>query len=199
MTHLQQTFIRARRRLYPVAVILALTALAAAGAVAQSAGKVMGTMEASGDGPPPSGAVIAVRTLSGGPETEAIADSFRDALERAGYQTAGGLDYSLSFLLSGASPDSRRGASLELRGSDGSSSSGDVQLTMRWKATGDKTARPRRGRRLSISISDKDRNLVWQARIDLRASDAGDLAMVNAVMPALIANMGRTVYALRVP
>ena len=70
---------------------------------------------------------------------------------------------------------------------------------MRWKATGDKTNRPRRGWRLSISISDKDRNLVWQARIDLRASDAGDLAMVNAVMPALIANMGRTVYALRVP
>jgi hypothetical protein len=51
---------------------------------------------------------------------------------------------------------------------------------------------------LSVSVTDGDRNEVWRARIDMQSGgDYVDLA--NAFMPALIANLGRTVFALPVP
>ncbi|MBT6430896.1 MAG: hypothetical protein HOK30_24725 [Rhodospirillaceae bacterium] len=161
--------------------------------------KVVGTMDATAEGTIPTDAGFRVQAASGGRDARAIADLFRAGLEEAGFQTGSHQTYHLSFRISGDSPHSRRGSSLELSGSEGSSSSGDVNLKMRFKTTSDKPNRTRRGRRLSISISDKDRNPVWQARLELQATDADDLAMVDAVMPALMANIGRTIYALRVP
>ncbi len=199
MANLQQHHARTWRRRFQLVLIIGVTAMALPGAPARSADNVTGTMDASGQGLPPKGAAIGVRAASGGPDSQAIADMFRDALEAAGFRPGGGAGYSLTFLISGEGSYGRRGSSLELRGSEGSSSSGEVELTMRWKATRDKTRGARESRRLTISITDGDRAEVWQARIELRASDADDLAMVNAVMPALIANIGRTVYALRVP
>ncbi len=103
----------------------------------------------------------------------------RDTLESAGYQVGGssdlGKDYVLNFQFSGQSQRSSGRSRLELRGDSSS------------------------GRQLSVAIEDAPRNRLWRARIDLRASKADDIALADTVMPALIAKLGCTVYALRVP
>jgi|GEM_PF-949456 hypothetical protein len=164
-----------------------------------AADKVTGTLDATAEREIPKGAAILVRASSGAPESQAIADLLRDALENAGYRVNAAGGYNLSFQVSGQSPTKGRRSRLELRGDRGSSSSGDVDITMRWKTKPDKDIPVRHGRRLSVAIEDAARNQVWRARIDLHPSRADDIALADAVMPALIANLGRTVYALRVP
>ena len=70
---------------------------------------------------------------------------------------------------------------------------------MRWKADRDQAGGQRRGRYLSVSVTDGDRNEVWRARIDMRSGGSDDFDLANDFMPALISNLGRTVFALRVP
>lgn len=170
---------------------------------AQSAARLVGTLDAEAQAPVPKGAAMRVQASSGAPEARAIADLFRQALKESGHRPApsdgSGGGYVLSFRVSGDSPDAGGRSALELRGNRGSSSSGDVELKMRWKLKRGDAAPVRRARRLSVSIMDADRNQVWRARIEMQPNDADDLAMVDAVMPALMANLGRTVYALRVP
>ncbi len=198
-------FSRARTR-GAVLALIAVLAIAGpnAAALAQSGAGVTGTMDATAEGNIPKGAAIHVRASSGAPEARAIADLFRDALEGAGYRVSGnddlGKGHILNFQFSGQSPSSGGRSRLELRGDSSSGRSGDVDLTMRWKARPDKVSPAvRRDRQFSVVIEDNARNPLWRARIYLRANEADDIALADAVMPALIANLGRTVYALRVP
>lgn len=189
-----------RYRLAGLAIIAGLIAATPVFDVfAQSAAKVVGTLDADAQGTIPNGAAVRVHVPSGSPEVQAIADLFRDALEGSGYPPATGKGYVLSFQISGDSPDAGGRSGLELRGDRGSSGSGNVELQMRWKMKRDGASPPRRGRRLLVGLVDGDQGQVWQARIEIQANDVDDLAMVKAVMPALMANFGRSVYALRVP
>ncbi|MFP6699658.1 MAG: hypothetical protein VCF08_22650 [Alphaproteobacteria bacterium] len=52
---------------------------------------------------------------------------------------------------------------------------------------------------MSASVTDGNQNKVWRARIDMQSGGGDDFDLANAFMPALIANLGRTVFALRVP
>ena len=124
---------------------------------------------------------------------------FRDALEDAGFRLRGGGGYELQFRVSGVSPQGRSGSSLNLSGDGGSGPSGTVDLKMRWKAETDKAAAPRRSRQISVLVTDADRNEVWRAHIRLQSASGGDLTLAHAMVPALIAHLGRTVFALRVP
>ncbi len=160
-------------------------------------------MDATAQGTIPKGAAIVVRAPSGAPDVQAIADLFRNGLETAGYPSrkasSSGNGFTLNFQVSGEKPDSGGRSGLELSGNRGSSSSGDVDLKMRWKTKPDKKKRVQRRRQLQLSIEDGNRNLIWQARVNLHTGGSSDVAAVDAIMPSLIANMGRTVYALRVP
>ncbi len=167
--------------------------------LAKTGTNVVATLDASAQGEIPKGAIIDVHGTSGTLEVQAIAERFREALEESGYQAAAGGGYVLRFQMSGDSPDSGGRPRLELRGDRGSSSSGEVDLTMRWKMQRGDASPTRRGRRLLVSVVDADKNQVWQARVEIQTNDGDDLALVRAVMPALMANFGRTVYALRVP
>jgi len=130
----------------------------------------------------------------------AFAELFREKLEEAGYQGPTPTGYVLSFQLSGDKPKDARRSQFQLRGDGGSSSSSEnVDLTMRWKATTDKTSPTRRARHLTVSLANAERNQIWQAKIVFKAADADDFTLVEAILPSLIANMGNTVYALRVP
>ena len=88
---------------------------------------------------------------------------------------------------------------MKLSGDGGSGASNNVDLKMRWKADRDQAGGQRRGRYLSVSVTDSDRNEVWRARIDMQSGGGDDFDLANAFMPALIANLGRTVFALPVP
>ncbi len=180
-------------------LLFGLVWLFAHGAAAQSGSAVTGTMNATAAGAVPKGAAIAVRASSGGADTRAVMDLFRAALDDSGYRTGAAADFNLTFRIAADRPRTRRGTAMELRGSEGSSSEGDVQLKMRWKATRGDAAGRRPGRRLTVSISDQDQNDIWLAHVEFQSGDADDLAMISAVMPALIANIGHSVFALRVP
>jgi len=166
---------------------------------AKTGANVVGTLDANAQGEIPKGAAIAVHATSGAPEVQAIAERFREGLEETGYQAVADGVYILRFQISSDSPDSGRGTRLELRGDRGSSSSGEVDLTMRWNMRRGEASPTRRGRRILVSVEDADQNEIWQARVELQVNDADDITLVDVVMPALMANFGRTVYALRVP
>ncbi len=166
---------------------------------APSGANVVGTLDASAQSPVPPDAAIGVQSPSGAPEAQAIAALFRAALENAGYQPSEDGGYVLRFQISGDSPDGGGRSAFELRGDRGSRSSGDVELKMRWKMKRGEAAPMRRGRRLLVSMVKGAQNQVWQARVEIQANDADDLTVVEALIPALMANLGRTVYALRVP
>lgn len=166
---------------------------------AQSEATVVGTLDASTQGEIARDAAIAVQTPSGGRDMLVIADLFREALSESGYQPPAVGGYVLSFHLSSDSPDRGRHSGFELRGESGSRYSNEVDLTMRWKMTRTDTPPKRRRRRLRVSVVDEEKNLVWQARVEMRGDGANDLTMVETVIPALMANFGQTVYALRVP
>ncbi|MDA1100307.1 MAG: hypothetical protein O2967_15115 [Proteobacteria bacterium] len=166
---------------------------------AQLEPSVVGTLDASGESTIPHDAAIGVQASSGAQDAQAIADLFRSALADAGYQPPSSGGYVLSFKVSSDSPDGGRHSSFELRGDGGSRSGRETDLTMRWKTTRRDAAPTDRGRRLTISVVDGERNEVWQARVELHGSVADDLTVVQAVLPAVMANFGRTVYALRVP
>lgn len=167
---------------------------------AQSGGsKTMGTMDADAQGAFPKGTGIRVHTSSSAPVVQAIADMFRQALEDAGHPPSQDRSaYVLNFQIVGDSPSGNR-AALELHGDRGSHDAGNVELKMRWKTRPEKFNAPPRGRRLVLSIVDADQMPVWRARVELHPTDADNVAVVDALMPALMANLGRTVYALRVP
>lgn len=167
--------------------------------LAKTGANVVGTLDANAQGEIPKGAAIVVQAASGTPEAQAIAERFREGLEDTGYRAVSGGGYVLRFQISGDSPASGPGTRLELRGDRGSSSSGEVDLTMRWKLRRGDASPTRRGRRLSVSVVDADRNQIWQARVEIQVNDADDMTLVEVVMPALMANFGRSVYALRVP
>ena len=169
-------------------------------AKAQSDDGIVGILDAEGQDTLPKGVAIRVRPLSGSPQMTAIAELFREKLEEAGYQGPTPTGYVLSFQLSGDKPKDARRSQFQLRGDGGSSSSSEnVDLTMRWKATTDKTSPTRRARHLTVSLANAERNQIWQAKIVFKAADADDFTLVEAILPSLIANMGNTVYALRVP
>ncbi len=166
---------------------------------AQSETTVVGTLDASTQGEVARDAAIAVRAPSGGRDILVIADLFREALAESGYQPPADGGYVLSFQLSSDSADPGRRSGFELRGESGSRYSNEVELTMRWKMRRTDDIPKRRRRRLSVSVVDAEKNQVWQARVEMRGDGADDLTMVETVIPALMANFGRTVYALRVP
>jgi len=166
---------------------------------AQSESNILGTLDASAQSAIPHDAAIGVHVSSGRPEVQAIADLFREALKNLGHQPPAQGGYVLNFQFSSDSPDAGGRSALELRGDGGSSNSSDVELKMRWKMKRGDTAPVRRGRRLLVTVVDGAQNQVWQARVEIQANDADDLTMAEAVIPALMANFGRTVFALRVP
>ncbi|MBT3533382.1 MAG: hypothetical protein HN478_05850, partial [Rhodospirillaceae bacterium] len=170
-----------RRRFGGLAIIAGLLITAPIfGTSAQSGGNVLGTLDASAQNPLPGDAAIGVTVSSGAPEVQAIADLFREALETSGYQPPVRGGYVLSFQISSDSPHGGGRSALELRGDRGSHDSGDVQLKMRWKMKRGDTAPARRERRLSVTIVDGEQIQVWQAHVNIQASDADDLSMVDA-------------------
>ncbi len=208
MNQIEATFpLRRRRGFAAFAGLMLIACLMITGpqsaAQAQSPAAVTGTLDATAQGAIPKGAAIDVRAPSGAPEVQAMADLFRDALENSGYSPGNsgdsGQGFILNFQITSGNPGGGAGSALELSGNRGSGSSGNVDLKMRWKTKPDKTRRVRRDRQLLLSIEDGNRNLIWQARLTLHAGESNDVTAVDAVMPALIANLGRTVYALRVP
>ena len=189
-----------RRRFGRLAIIAGLFMAAPIFALsAPSESNLLGTLDANAQSALPRDAAIGVHITSGAPEVQAMADLFREALENSGYQPPGRGGYVLRFQISSDSPDAGGRSALELRGDRGSRDSGDVQLKMRWEMKRGETAPTRRGRRLLVTVVDGEQNQVWQARVEMQANEADDLTMVEAVMPALMANFGRTVFALRVP
>jgi hypothetical protein len=147
----------------------------------------------------PAGANFRVRAMSGTRSAALIADLFRHQLGESGYRVAADAAYVLSFQLGGENPADDRDSGFELRGQGGSSDAENVQLTMRWRAKRGDTAKAERRRRLLVTVRDDQRRLIWRARVALPPTDRDDAEIVEAIAPAIVAQLGRTVYALRVP
>ena len=172
--------------------------LSVTGARAEEAAKITDTMDASAGGAITKGVHFSVLAQTGGPDGKAIADLFRESLEDAGCKLRRGVGYELRFPVSRIRPHGRSSSALKLSGNGGSGVPNNVDLNMRWKADRDQAGGQRRGRYLSVSVTDGNRNEVWRARIDMQSGSGDDFDLANAFMPALIADLGRTVFALRV-
>jgi len=172
--------------------------LSVTGARAEEAAKITDTMDASAGGAITKGVHFSVLAQTGGPDGKAIADLFRESLEDAGCKLRRGVGYELRFRVSGIRPHGRSSSALKLSGDGSSGASNNVDLKMRWKADRDQAGGQRRGRYLSVSVTDGNRNEVWRARIDMQSGSGDDFDLANAFMPALIADLARTVFALRV-
>lgn len=182
--------------LITVACLLALAAPSRAQDKAEAA--VSGVLEATTRDRLPADASFEVRPATASPMAQAMRDAFIAALRDAGHKVGGERHYTLSFQLTGDVPDYASRPDVELVGEGGSSNLEDVELKMRWRLSrGD--GEPTKSRLLLLTITDPDKNIVWEARATIKATEASEFEIVNAVAPRIVANLGQQVLGTALP
>lgn len=175
--------------------------LLAAPAAAEDELRARGLMQATAFEALPAGVPIAVRPPDGSRASAGVAAAFAQALARLGHRADPGASHQLTFRISDApGVGVERPPDIELRGSLGAEGHDDAELVLRMQML-DRPAAARRTRTrlIVVEVAERGGDAVWEARVEASAAVDDDVALVEALIPHVLARLGRDAYDLPLP